>query len=122
MENTVQLLNRIELTGIVGNVHRMTVAGDRLVRVNVCTTYAYYDRDMRPAVESTWLQCLICAPEERPEFIEELKEGMLIHLKGRIRMDRYTTPTGMDTVCPLVIVAECQVTPSEGMVIEPENA
>lgn len=122
MENTVQLLNRIELTGIVGNVHRFTAVDRRMARVSVLTTFQYRTRDGQTAVDRTYLQCLICAPEEFPEFTEELHEGMLIHLKGRVRMDTYIDIMGRETQRPLVIVSECQVTEAEGMDIVPEGA
>lgn len=100
----MEMLNRIELTGWVGNV-RITEVGDtRTARISVATDYCYKDRDGHAVIETTWHQVIIWEKDALGSGnLEDIQRGCAINVKGRIRNQRWINVEGRESTSAEVI-------------------
>ena len=84
----MEFLNKVELKGIVGNVHTQTFGLHPSTRFSVVTEYASRDKDGKTTIEVTWFNC-VTIPTENP-LHGEIKKGDKIHLVGRLKSRNYT--------------------------------
>lgn len=91
----MEQLNKVQLKGFVGNVHK-TQVGEKtsFVRFSVATDYSYIDRQGNAIVETTWHQCV--AWGDTISDAEKLKRGDNVDLSGRIRAQKYIDADGND--------------------------
>lgn len=88
----MEYLNRIELTGVVGQCTIENIGGVMHARFSVATNYCYKDAEGSPVVETTWHQ--VSAWESKTLSLEHLDKGCRVNLSGRLRMIAFTDADG----------------------------
>ena len=87
-------INRVELQGRVGTVRIQSVDNQMVASFSLATEYAFKLKDGAIVSETTWSH--ICGFESRDVCLEGLSRGMLVHLTGRLRTNRYTAADGTE--------------------------
>ena len=92
----MEMLNKVELRGIVASVNITEIGQSEQARFSVATEHHCKDNLGKPMIEVTWHQCV--AYRERGNRsqmpFEELQKGSRVHLAGRIKMQRYVDANG----------------------------
>ena len=98
-------LNRVELTGKVGNVRITEVGAIRIARVSVVTEYncKYKNELGEPTIEVTWHNVIINGRADGPDNFEDIVKGAKISVKGRIRMQGYIDVSGIERSTPEIV-------------------
>ena len=95
----METLNKVEIKGVVGNVHTSSIGDTNITRFSVATTQAYKNWDVGNILETTWHQCT-----SFDKKASELKKGDNVHLQGRIRNNRYLDSEGNEkTQCEILV-------------------
>lgn len=93
----MEQLNKVELKGIVGNVHTQEYEDVIHANFSVATDYAYKNEDGTPIVETTWHSVAASEKKDTPTFdLSRLRMGDKVHVIGRIQAQRYVTQDGME--------------------------
>lgn len=96
----MESLNKVELVGFVGNVRTDKTGESVLHRFSVATSYTYRDRYGNQVIETTWHNCSYFSKEED----KRIKKGANLRCYGRIRMRRYTSADGIETlICDILV-------------------
>ena len=92
----MEMLNNVELRGIVGSVNLSEIGQSEQARFSVMTEYAHKDKQGNLIIETTWHQCVAFREWRNGNQMpfEELKKGARVHLCGRIKMQRYVDANG----------------------------
>ena len=96
-------LNRVELTGQVGNVRITEVGAIRIARVSVATEYQYKNELGEPTIEVTWHNVIINGRADGPDNFEDIVKGAIISVNGRIRMQGYIDVSGIERSTPEIV-------------------
>ncbi len=105
-------LNKVELTGIIGQT-RISEVGERThLRCSVAVSVAYKDREGCPVVETTWLSC-VCWDGCCDKPLESIKKGDYVHITGRLRALRYVDSGGADRVSLEVLAKSLEILPGD---------
>lgn len=89
----MEFLNRVELTGIVGNVEINPVPNGWMVSFSLQTCYTHKDAEGNAFVETTWHRITAYGDD-----FKGLKHGVWVNIKGRIRQRKYTVVGGGENV------------------------
>lgn len=93
----MEQLNRIEIRGIVGSVRVQNVGNTKVANLSVATEYAFTTKDGGAVIETTWHY--VTALEGKDiQNLEQLQKGSFVHVIGRLRNRKYTTPDGMERI------------------------
>lgn len=96
-------LNRIELIGNIGYDARVTnVRGILVARFNMATSYIHHDTEGYGEIETTWHSVVAWNGAGMPDF-EKLTKGSVVHVVGRLRINKYTTADGEERSFPEVV-------------------
>ena len=91
----MEQINRIELRGSVGFVRQQTFGGHKVVHLSVATNYVYKDRNGEPVIETTWHN--VTAWEGKGcANLDKIEKGTRVHVRGRLRGQRYTDAEGIE--------------------------
>ena len=91
----MESLNKVELQGVIGNVHIMDVQNRKVANFSVGTTYLFKDKSGEPLIECTWHNCEIWDSKKvSAEVLANLKRGDAVNVKGRISVQKWTTADG----------------------------
>jgi len=82
-------LNRVELIGIVGNVHIQEYAEMKQARIGLATNYAYKDRSGNTVIDTSWHHVIAWEGRNMPN-LSKIENGTKLHVFGRIRYRKYT--------------------------------
>ena len=96
-------LNRVELTGQVGNVRITEVGAIRIARVAVATEYRYKNELGKHTIETTWHNVVINGRADGPDNFEDIVMGARISVNGRIRMQGYIDVSGIERSTPEIV-------------------
>ena len=100
----MEMLNRIELRGVVGSARTMKVSESEVTRFSVATDYFYKNKEGEAVVETTWHSVMAW-----DKGLSELKRGDKVEVVGRIRNTRYTDSEGMERTSTEVVASEVKV-------------
>lgn len=100
----MEMLNRVELRGVVGSARTMKVSESELTRFSVATDYFFKNKEGEAVVETTWHSVMAW-----DKGLSELKRGDKVEVVGRIRNTRYTDSEGMERTSTEVIASEVKV-------------
>ena len=93
----MEQLNRIEIRGNVGSVRVQNVGDTKVANISVATDYGYTTKDGSSVIETTWHY--VTAWEGKDiQNLDQLKKGSFIHVIGRLRNRKYTTPDGIERI------------------------
>ena len=91
----MEQLNRIELTGIVGNVRLTDVSSCKCARLSLVTNFAYKAADGSVVVESTWHN-ISAFSSRQISCLDKLEKGSKLHVVGRLVNRRYIGEDGTE--------------------------
>lgn len=107
-KENIEFLNRVEIIGIVGATKRETIGDKTLLRLSVATNYAYMHEEGMPVIETTWHNITFWENAETNDM-HEIRKGNIIHITGRIRNTRNTSPEGNDRPCTEIIASRIEI-------------
>lgn len=88
MEKFIEELNRVELRGRVGSVRVNPLEDGFAVMFSMATNYVFRLKGEKyDTIEITWHNVEYFA--ESKEELERLERGAVVHVVGRIRMNKY---------------------------------
>lgn len=90
----MEYINKIEIAGQIGSVRASEIGNKTLLRLSVATNYVYKGQDDMAIAETTWHNVSYWLP--KGEDASLFTKGLPIHITGRLRNQRYTTPDGTD--------------------------
>lgn len=108
----MEFLNKLEIRGVVGRAECSTVGNGRLCKFSVVTDYNYR-RDGSPVTDSTWFNVSAWEGRGMPN-LDQLAKGTWVHVFGRVRTYKYTTPEGEDR-------SNWEVMANRVTILEPED-
>lgn len=91
----MNMINRIEIVGTVGNSRLSSFEDRQTVNFSVVTNYVYKSRDNIPVFETMWFN--VSAWEGKGishEAIGEIQKGSDVRVLGRLREREYTASDG----------------------------
>lgn len=90
----MEYINKIEIAGKIGTARTSDINGKTLVRFSVATNHSYKDVSGFTTIETTWHNVTYWLPEggNHSNFVT----GAFVHITGRLRNQKYTTPDGTD--------------------------
>lgn len=103
----MEFVNRVHLTGIIGQVRVSKIGGTQYARVSLSTQYAF-KKDGSLLIESTWHSLTIFQSEKTCD-LSLLEKGKALKVVGRIRNQRYTGSDGSEHYLIEIIVSECSL-------------
>ena len=102
MKDFMEQLNRIELRGVVGSVRLQTFEDSRMARISLATNYAYKDRDGAAVIDTSWHNVLAWEGRNIHD-LDKITKGTKLHVKGRVRYQKYTGTDGVDRIATDII-------------------
>lgn len=104
----MEQLNRMEVIGRIGNASLYKHGETQCVRFSVATDYVFKGRDGTPVVETTWHNAVVWEGRNTPD-LTLLVRGKCVHLTGRIRQYKYTTPEGLEKNLSEIYVTDLEI-------------
>lgn len=101
-------LNRAEITGIVGRTELKDISGKKHIQIAIVTNFAYISKDGTNVVESTWHSAQ-AFESSRIKDLDTIRKGSIVHLKGRLRLVRYTSQDGIEKSITEIIASELEI-------------
>lgn len=108
LQDMLAQLNRVELIGTVGSARHIRLEDTALVRFSLATTCAFRDREGNAVHETTW-HSVTCFERACPEEITRIEKGAKVHVLGRIRICKYTSPEGENRTATEVVAGSVKV-------------
>ena len=93
----MEQLNRVELIGIVGNVHVQEFAETKQARIGLATNYAYKDRSGCVVIDTSWHNVIAWEGRNMPD-LSKIEKGSKLHVFGRIHYQRYMDKDGIERI------------------------
>jgi len=112
----MEQLNRIEIRGIIGSVFVKDFGNTKVANISVATDYGYITKDGSSVIETTWHY--VTAWEGRDiQNLDQLKKGSFVHVLGRLRNRKYTTPDGIERIVYDIVACKVEMveTPNESL-------
>ena len=88
----MEFLNRIELVGVVGRIHKQTFSDRMVANFSVVTEYSFKDKNGASVVETTWHNIVAWQNGDMP--LDLIERGTQVCVQGRLRCRRYTSDNG----------------------------
>lgn len=104
----MEFLNRIELTGVVGRIHRQTVSNQIMANFSLVTEYGFRDKGGYSVVETTWHN-VVAWNSDNISCLDAIDRGSHVHVIGRIRMRRYSDSNGESRISFDVVASSVEV-------------
>ena len=104
-------INNVELRGRIGTVRVQSVEDNLVANFSLCTEKHYTDKSGNHIVECTWHHVVVW--EGEGINLGGLSRGVLAHVTGELRNQRYTNQSGHESVFTeilaksLHIIQEC---------------
>ncbi|MBO6222046.1 MAG: single-stranded DNA-binding protein [Bacteroidales bacterium] len=89
----MEYINRIELLGIVGQVHVQQISEQLVVRFALATERTFTNHEGDITIETTWFNVTAWQNDAMPD-LSRLEKGSIAHVKGRLRVRTYTDDNG----------------------------
>ena len=98
----MEQINKIELLGVVGSVRLQNTGDRKMAKFTMVTNRAYKNKEGVPVIESQWHN--VTAFEGRQvQDLEKIEKGRAVHVWGRLQIQHYSGPDGIDRVSVDVI-------------------
>lgn len=104
----MEFLNRIELTGVVGRIHRQTVLDQIMANFSLVTEYSFQDKDGYAVVETTWHN-VVAWNSDKIICLGDIDRGSHVHVVGRLRTRRYVDSNGESRISYDVVASSVEV-------------
>ncbi len=100
-------LNRVELVGRVGQVKKNEVKDLVCLRISVCTTFAYKNKEGQQVTEVQWTYVTGFLPKDEAQ-LDAIEKGSIVRISGRLRNILYTTSDGTERVVTEVLASQIE--------------
>ncbi len=104
----MEFINRIELAGVVGRIHRQTVSNQIMANFSLVTEYGFRDKGGYSVVETTWHN-VVAWNSDNISCLDAIDRGSHVHVIGRIRMRRYSDSNGESRISFDVVASSVEV-------------
>lgn len=92
----MEMLNQVELRGVVDRVKVTQLGPFKNVRLFVRTEYACKNKQGNFVIETTWHSVTVFAGSPDTFGVEGLVPGDYVFVKGRLRNNRFVAPDGSE--------------------------
>lgn len=100
----MEYVNKIELCGYVGSVHKFDIGDTRAARFSLSTAEHTKDQDGIPVIETTWFNCIAFKGDKID--LSLIEKSNKLKVSGRVRQYRYTGQSGTEVVSYEIICNE----------------
>ena len=104
----MEQLNRIEIRGIVGSVRVQNVGDTKVANLSVATEYAFTTKDGGAVIETTWHYVTAWEGQDI-QNLDQLEKGSGIHVIGRLRNRKYSTPDGIERIVYDIVASKVEM-------------
>ncbi len=104
----MEQLNRIEILGIVGCVRVQNVGNTKVANISVATDYGYTTKDGNSVIETTWHYVTAWEGKDT-QNLDQLQKGSFVHVIGRLRNRKYTTPDGIERIVYDIVASKVEI-------------
>lgn len=104
----MEQLNKIEIRGIIGSVRVQNVGDTKVANISVATNYGYTSRDGSAGIETTWHYVTVWEGKDI-QNLDQLKKGSFVHVLGRLRNRKYTTPESIESIVYDIVASKVEV-------------
>ena len=104
----MEQLNKIEIRGIIGSVYVKDFSNAKVANISVATDYSYTSKDGSMVIETTW-HSVVAWEGKDIQNLSQLKKGTFIHVIGRLRNRKYTTPDGIERIAYEIIANKVEI-------------
>lgn len=91
----MEQINSVELLGNVGSVKYQGTGNKKMAIFNLATSKAYNGKDGTPVIETTWHN-IVAFEGKDVKDLDKIVKGSKVHLKGRIRNQKFTGSDGQE--------------------------
>lgn len=105
----MEFLNRIELVGVVGRIHRQTFSDRMVANFSLVTEYSFKDKNGGAVVEVCWHNVVAWHDGNMP--LDLIEKGTAVCVQGRLHCRRYTSESGEPRTSYEVIAASVNIVP-----------
>jgi len=104
----MEFLNKVEIRGIVGQVHITKVADTETAQISVITEDVSQSKDGCAVVNCTWFSVRAW---KGPGIVDlqKIEKGSRVHIIGRSRCQRYVGTDGCEKTCYEVIASTVEL-------------
>lgn len=103
----METINKIELKGTVGAVHRTDISGHGYASFSLKTERVVKPSDGGEAyVETEWHSCEAWDDKDKDNDLTKVVKGEPLHIIGRLRYQSYVNSDGLDRAMPIVWVKQ----------------
>lgn len=99
----MEQLNRIELSGTVGNAYFTDLGEKQVLRFTLVTNFAYRGKE-GDVIEATWHNIVAWKSQKMPD-LSTIGKGSRVHIVGRMRNDKYVDRNGSE-VSQYIVAAD----------------
>ena len=85
----MEYINRIELSGVVGQSSISNCCGTNTCKFSLMTEYCYKSKDGSVVIDTLWIQVIAFGPN-----LDTIQKGTRVHVYGRLSCRRYTDENG----------------------------
>lgn len=86
-------INKVELQGRIGSLRVNAANGSVVANISLATDLLFKGRESEGRVETTWHN-VVAWQDKGMSDLQKLQKGMLIHVTGRIRTNKYVSKDG----------------------------
>ena len=104
----MEFLNQIELKGIIQGVRTINIGKLKSSTFALRTEQAYKSDDSSAYVDVTWFKCSAFEGKEISN-LGDLKDGMAVHVVGRMKNERYMDSEGNEKTLYAVICRTLEI-------------
>ena len=91
----MEYLNKVEIRGVIGQVHITKVADTETAQFSVLTEDVFRSKDGGAAINCTWFSVRAWKGKGVVD-LEKLQKGSKVHVIGRFRCQRYVGSDGCE--------------------------
>jgi len=107
----MEQLNKIELSGNVGNAYLTDFGDKQVLRFSLATNFAFRGKQ-GDVIETTWHNVVAWSGPKMPA-LEQICKGSRVHVLGRIRNDKYLDKEGNEVSVFIVAADRMEILQNE---------
>lgn len=104
----MEQINSVELLGNVGSVKYQGTGNKKMAIFNLATSKAYNGKDGAAVIETTWHNVVAFEGKDVKD-LDKLSKGSKVHLKGRIRNQKFTGSDGQERYSNEILASKLSV-------------
>lgn len=102
----MELTNRIEIVGNIGNVRNDAVPQGGPIRFSLANNYAYVGKNNEAKVETLWIN--VAAFPGKGREIDKIAKGQSVRVVGRLRMSKYSGNDGVEKTMYEIVASKLE--------------